>query len=222
MQTFIPPNSVALEARKGLELRSAQPKSNRCCTPVGIRRASQLANRQPVSENTLKRMVSYFSRHSVDRNGKGWGIDSKGYQAWLCWGGDAGRDWAETTLSQAPEVETMPTASKRDELKWQKAKEISREKGKGEDYAYIMGVYKRMKPDYFSMKRNGSSVERNLDALIAADSDYRSNSNARNLLILRDRLIILMTVCSFEKEPIPVLAKKIVRNVEKDCGKLHF
>lgn len=96
--TFIPPASVAKEAERGLELRRQQPKSNRCCTPVGIRRATQLANRQPVSYETIKRMVSYFARHEVDKKGKGWGVDSKGWQAWLLWGGDAGRRWAESIV----------------------------------------------------------------------------------------------------------------------------
>jgi len=42
----------------------------------------------------------------------------------------------------------MPTKTKRDEEKWEKAKEIAAESGHKEDYAYIMGIYKRMKPDY--------------------------------------------------------------------------
>jgi len=67
---------------------------------VGIRRGGQLANQQRVSVSTLKRMVSYFARHEVDKKGKGWGKDSKGYQAWLLWGGDSGRDWAEQTLAE--------------------------------------------------------------------------------------------------------------------------
>jgi hypothetical protein len=99
-ESFIPPEPVAREARRGLELRSAQPESNRAGTPVGLRRASQLANRQPVSVSTLRRMVSYFARHEVDKQGEGWGVDSKGYQAWLLWGGDAGRRWAARTLAR--------------------------------------------------------------------------------------------------------------------------
>lgn len=96
--TFTPPPAVAAAARKGLELRAKQPPSNRCCTPVGIRRASQLANRQPVSVDTLKRMRSYFQRHAVDGRSPRWGHDSKGWQAWLLWGGDPGRDWCNRIL----------------------------------------------------------------------------------------------------------------------------
>jgi hypothetical protein len=42
----------------------------------------------------------------------------------------------------------MPVKTKRDEEKWQKAKSIAEEAGKAEDYAYIMGIYKKMKPNY--------------------------------------------------------------------------
>jgi len=42
----------------------------------------------------------------------------------------------------------MPVKTKQDEHKWQKAKEIAQKAGKGDNYAYIMGIYKRMKPDY--------------------------------------------------------------------------
>jgi len=98
--SFIPPLEVAREAQKGIDLRNSLPQSRRCCTSVGIRRGSQLANQQRVSLSTIKRMVSYFARHEVDKKGKGWGVDSKGYQAWLLWGGDSGRDWAEQTLAE--------------------------------------------------------------------------------------------------------------------------
>ena len=98
--TFTPPAAVALEAMCGLELRSQQVPSNRCCTVVGLARAKQLKNREPVSIDTLKRMRSYFQRHAVDKKGARWAIDSKGFQAWLLWGGDSGRDWANRTLKQ--------------------------------------------------------------------------------------------------------------------------
>lgn len=98
MLTWRPPAEVARAARRGLELRAEQPPSNRAGTPVGLARASQLANRRPVSLETLRRMRSYFARHAVDKEGEGWGRDSKGYQAWLMWGGDPGRAWANRIL----------------------------------------------------------------------------------------------------------------------------
>lgn len=102
-RTYTPPPAVAAAARKGLELRAKQPPSNRCCTPVGLRRASQLANRQPVSVDTLKRMRSYFQRHAVDSRSPRWGTDSKGWIAWLAWGGDPAREWCNEILSKLGE-----------------------------------------------------------------------------------------------------------------------
>lgn len=98
MLTFIAPIEVAMEARLGLKIRSEQTPSNRACTAVGVRRAVQLAYQQPLSLDTLKRMKSYFARHEVDKKGKNWGVNSKGYQAWLMWGGDSGRDWCISVL----------------------------------------------------------------------------------------------------------------------------
>ena len=92
--TVTPPAAVQAAARRGLELRAEQSPSNRGGTTVGLRRAAQLANGQPVSLSTLKRMVSFFARHAVNKSAPGWGVDSPGYQAWLLWGGNDGRAWA--------------------------------------------------------------------------------------------------------------------------------
>ena len=99
--SHVPPVAVAAAARKGLELRASLPKSRRGGTEVGIARARDLANRRPVSDATLKRMKAYFDRHQSDMDGAGWGVDSKGWQAWLMWGGTAGWRWATHTLREA-------------------------------------------------------------------------------------------------------------------------
>jgi hypothetical protein len=63
-------------------------------TPVGLARARQLLNRQELSPQTIDRMVSYFARHEVDKQGSSWETYGKGRQAWDGWGGDPGRRWA--------------------------------------------------------------------------------------------------------------------------------
>ena len=95
-----PPASVARAARRGLDLRAEQAPSNRAGTPVGIRRASQLANLQNVPEATLRRMVSFFARHDTgdERAARQRDPSSKARQAWLLWGGDPGRAWAQRVL----------------------------------------------------------------------------------------------------------------------------
>lgn len=75
---------------------------------VGVARARDLKNRRRLSPDTIKRMVSYFARHAVDKRSLDFGNDygpSTGYIAWLLWGGDAGRDWALSIKKQMQESE---------------------------------------------------------------------------------------------------------------------
>lgn len=91
----IPPTEVAENAEKGLKLRAQYRRGG---TMAGIARARDLKNRKPLSEKTVRKMVSYFHRHKADKRAENFGDDenpSTGYIAWLLWGGDAGRKWAE-------------------------------------------------------------------------------------------------------------------------------
>ena len=94
--SFQPPAAVAAAARRALDRRAQQPPSHRGMTPVGLARARQLANRQELSPSTVDRMVSYFARHAIDKEGSTWGAYGKGRQAWDGWGGDPGRRWARS------------------------------------------------------------------------------------------------------------------------------
>ena len=105
MASFQPPAPVAAAARRALERRAQQPASNRGMTPVGLARARQLANRQELSPTTIDRMVSYFARHEVDKQGSSWGTYGKGRQAWDGWGGDPGQRWARTVARRMDAAE---------------------------------------------------------------------------------------------------------------------
>lgn len=91
----VPPAAVAKAAEKGLKLRETFHRGG---TEIGVARARDLKNRKALPDDTIKRMVSYFARHNVDKRAKNFGDDdnpSAGYVAWLLWGGEAGREWAE-------------------------------------------------------------------------------------------------------------------------------
>lgn len=68
-----------------------------CGTPVGKARANQLANGEPISEETISRMAA-FERHR-ENSQKELG-DGCGRLMWLAWGGDAGVEWAQRKLEQ--------------------------------------------------------------------------------------------------------------------------
>ena len=63
----------------------------------------------------------------------------------------------------------MPVKSKRDEEKWEKAKQLAAERGEAGNYAYIMGIYKKMDPDYFK----GEGI-RSLHTLVRTGRDAMS------------------------------------------------
>ena len=102
---YRPPQAARDAARRGLELRREYGRGG---TAIGVARARDIANGRSLSLDTIGRMVSYFARHEVDQKGQGWsegepGYPSAGRIAWLLWGGDAGRAWAERVYNRETE-----------------------------------------------------------------------------------------------------------------------
>lgn len=109
--TFTPPADVAANAQRALDVRAEKPQSQQGMTAVGLARANQLASREAVSINTIRRMVSYFDRHEVDKQGSTWDEQGKGWQAWYGWGGDEGRTWANRILKEHESMTESTTKS---------------------------------------------------------------------------------------------------------------
>ena len=94
----VPTDAMASNARRGLALRKEYGRGG---TGVGVARARDISNKANLSNSTILRMHSFFSRHRSDKKGKGWSAGSEGYPsngliAWLLWGGDSGASWAES------------------------------------------------------------------------------------------------------------------------------
>jgi HK97 family phage portal protein len=95
---FTPPADVQEEAQRGLDWRAEHGRGG---TEVGVARARDLSNGVSVSPETINRMVNFFSRHEVDKQGEGFDRGEEGYPsagriAWALWGGDAGQRWANS------------------------------------------------------------------------------------------------------------------------------
>jgi len=88
-------------AQRGLRLYDAG-KGGDGLRPQTIRDAHLMADRKPLSDTKVRRMVAWFARHESDRK-PGWddkGKETPGFVAWLLWGGDAGRRWATAKVKQ--------------------------------------------------------------------------------------------------------------------------
>jgi hypothetical protein len=90
------PKEAVENARRAVAYAEANGWGD-CGMATGKARASQLANEEPVSEDTIARMAS-FERHRQNSNtpyGEGCGK-----LMWDAWGGDAGIEWAQRKLKQ--------------------------------------------------------------------------------------------------------------------------
>ena len=101
-ETFKPTDSMAANARRALKLKE-DGKAKGAGTSVGWTRARQLANKEALTLDTVKRMYSFFSRHEVDKKGKDWDNSenpSNGKIMWLAWGGDSGFAWSRAIVNR--------------------------------------------------------------------------------------------------------------------------
>ena len=89
------PDSASNNAKRALEWKKENGSS--CGTSVGWRRASQLANKQPLSRSTIARMAS-FKRHQQNKDVPY--SEGCGGIMWDAWGGSAGVNWAISKLKK--------------------------------------------------------------------------------------------------------------------------
>ena len=95
-KTYKPTSGMASAARRALKWKEEGKAGG---TLVGLARANQLKDREPLSASTVLRMYSFFSRHEPDKQATGFnsgeeGFPSKGRVAWDLWGGDGGYSWS--------------------------------------------------------------------------------------------------------------------------------
>ena len=128
---FKPTESMAKEAQRGLDWRK---EFGRGGTNIGSTRASQLVARENLSPRTVKRMHSYFSRHEVDKQGRGFSPGEEGYPsagriAWALWGGDPGQSWARKKAAQIDREEDKAISAEMRSALEKKAKDHNEKVG---------------------------------------------------------------------------------------------
>ena len=96
------PDAVSNNAKRGIELN--EKVNNKCATQVGKVRATQLAKKEPITVETIKRMFSYLSRAGeyYDESDN----EACGTISYLLWGGKAGLRWAGSKLRELDLLDT--------------------------------------------------------------------------------------------------------------------
>ena len=101
------PQSATNNAKRMIEWREKYGRDVVTAgTDIGWKRASQLANRESISLDVVKRMAQ-FNRHrenaKIDPKLKDTPWKDNGYVAWNLWGGTAGVDWAIREVNKLKE-----------------------------------------------------------------------------------------------------------------------
>ena len=98
------PQSVVNNAKKVLEYVDKNGWGS-CGTPVGKRRASQLASRSNITVSTIKRMYSFLSRHKGDLEASKSYSDGCGKLMYDAWGGLSALSWSRSKLKSLGEID---------------------------------------------------------------------------------------------------------------------
>ena len=100
------PQSATNNAKRALEWADKNGWGD-CGEATGKQRANQLANREPISRDTIARMAS-FKRHQQNKDVPY--SEGCGGLMWDCWGGTSGIEWAINKLKEI-DMEAQPSIS---------------------------------------------------------------------------------------------------------------
>ena len=157
-----PNEGMKAEAQKGLDWRE---EFGRGGTRVGAIRARQIVAGENLSDETIKRMFSFFSRHEVDKEAEGFNAGEDGYPsngriAWALWGGDAGYSWSRNLVEKMKkEEENRAVSGKALEMIKNKVKEHNEEVGDVKSKRTTVGVLSKVyERGIGAYKTNPSSV----------------------------------------------------------------
>ena len=105
--SYKPNKGMQEEAERGIKWKEEGRQGG---TRIGLVRARQIMRGENLSEDTVKRMFSFFSRHEVNKTAEGFEPDEDGYPsagrvAWALWGGDPGFSWSKNIVENIKKQE---------------------------------------------------------------------------------------------------------------------
>ena len=229
---FSPPEGVRNNAKRGLELRK---EFGRGGTQVGVARARDLSNGKSLPLETINRMVSYFARHEVDKKGENWGNasdPSRGYIAWLLWGGDAGKTWANSIAEREKKKDKSMTTDMTSAF----AKIIKQEKqedgtllvyGKATDDSIDIdqqicdaGWLETAMPQWFKTGGNIREQHSNIAAGVAKELDSKSDGHYISALVVDPVSVKKVETGVLKGFSIGIRAPRIVRDQKAANGRI--
>ena len=99
------PKSAVNNAKKALKWRDEYGRNVvKGGTKIGWTRANQIANKENLSEETIRRIKAFFDRHKgnekIDPKFKNEPWKDRGYISFLIWGGKSMHNWATKMVNK--------------------------------------------------------------------------------------------------------------------------
>ena len=229
---FVPPKGAQENAKRGLELRREFKRGG---TMVGVARARDISNGASLPLETINRMVSYFARHEVDKKGKDWGNasnPSRGYIAWLLWGGDAGKTWADSISQRAKKKDKSMTT----DLAHSYAQIIKQEKqddgtllvyGKATDDSVDIDEQicdaawlEKAMPEWFKTGGNIREQHSNIAAGVAKELDSKKDGHYISALVVDPISVKKVETGVLKGFSIGIRAPRVVRDTKAANGRI--
>ena len=229
---FVPPKGAQENAKRGLELRREFKRGG---TMVGVARARDISNGASLPLETINRMVSYFARHEVDKKGKNWGNasnPSRGYIAWLLWGGDAGKTWADSISQREKKKDKSMTT----DLAHSYAQIIKQEKqddgtllvyGKATDDALDIDQQicdaawlEKAMPEWFKTGGNIREQHSNIAAGVAKELDSKADGHYISALVVDPVSVKKVETGVLKGFSIGIRSPRIVRDTKAANGRI--
>jgi hypothetical protein len=229
---FVPPKGAQENAKRGLELRREFKRGG---TMVGVARARDISNGASLPLETINRMVSYFARHEVDKKGKDFGNasnPSRGYIAWLLWGGDAGKTWADSIAEREKKKDKSMTT----DLAHSYAQIIKQEKqddgtllvyGKATDDALDIDQQicdaawlEKAMPEWFKTGGNIREQHSNIAAGVAKELDSKADGHYISALVVDPISVKKVETGVLKGFSIGIRAPRIVRDTKAANGRI--
>lgn len=137
-------------------------------TRIGKIRARQIARGENLSEDTVKRMYSFFSRQEGVKDAEGFepgeaGYPSPGRVAWGLWGGDPGYSWSKNIVEQLKNRGFNMNLITR---------ELVLETRDGYEYEGKEGEYEEKENDIFTFVVSTPEVDRYGTIIVPSGIDY--------------------------------------------------
>ena len=174
-----PTDGMVTAAKRALEWRSEYGRGG---TGVGVARARDIANRSNLSDETVKRMYSFFSRHEnnkakhysakeADGGPTAWRI------AWDLWGGNAGYSFSKRIAERLEKERSMQDMDKSDTLSTDIEDEAMTDEVRAEPDGLSVG-------DFVSWDSSGGEAYGKIErierdgSIDVPDSDFTINGDA--------------------------------------------